>query len=172
MNNDPNGFPSYNDPLPLTPQDRERLYANTALPSTPPPVVGWYKAYVAFMAVLAFLYILLGLVILRFAPNIVASSRDTTLVEVKMQALILMIVGIVFFIAYVVALILPKSSGAWVYHLIVIAFGLTNCCLWPATIPLMIAWLKPQTQQWFGRYDPFTSPPSDPNQPPPPIPTV
>ena len=172
MNNDPNEFPAYNDPLPLTPQDRERLYASSTLPITAPPVVGWYKAYAAFMAVMYFFCIVGGALMLKYANEMVADSPTTTLAEVKIRAAVLMILGIVLFIAYVVALVLPKSSGAWVYHIVMIAIGLTSCCLWPVTIPLIIAWLKPPTQQWFGRYDPFTSPPSDPNQPPPPIPTA
>ena len=182
MNNDPNEFPSYNDPLPLTPQDRERLYSSTTLPSSalnpltfstdPPPVVGWYKAYASFMAVMYFLCIVAGIMMLKYAGFILANSTDKTFLEIKIQALGLIIVGIVLFIAYVVALILPKTSGAWVYHIVMIAIGLTSCCLWPVTIPLIIAWLKPQTQHFFGRYDPFTSPPRDPNQPPPPIPSA
>ena len=105
-----------------------------------------------------------------YANLVVAGSRGTTPAEIKIQAVLLIIVGIVLFIAYVVALILPKSSGAWIYHIVMIAIGLTSCCLWPATIPLIIAWLKPQTQQFFGRTDAFTPRPNDPNLPPPPIP--
>ena len=170
MNSDPNEFPSYNQPLPSSPYQQSTL---NPPPTGPPPVVSWYKAYAAFMAVLYLLCIIGGVLMLKYASVIVAGSPTTSLTETKIQAVILIIIGIVLFIAYAVALILPKSPGAWIYHIVMIAIGLTSCCLWPITIPLIIAWLKPQTQQFFGRYDAFTPrPPTNPNQPPPPIPQV
>ena len=84
---------------------------------------------------------------------------------------VMVAIGIILFTAFVVALLLPNTSGAWIFHIILIAVGLSSCCLWPATIPLMIAWLKPETQRWFGRATPGNQS-HDPGAPPPPIPTA
>ncbi len=34
---------------------------------------------------------------------------------------------------------------------VLIGLGLTSCCTWPATIPLIIQWLKPEMKARFGR---------------------
>jgi hypothetical protein len=95
--------------------------------------VGWYKAYAAFMAVMSFVYIIGGFLLLQYAGVIVANAPEMSLTELKIRAVVLLIIGIVLFIAYVVALILPKSPGAWIYHIVMIAIGLTSCCLWRTT---------------------------------------
>jgi hypothetical protein len=105
--------------------------------------------------------------LLKYAPVILASTPQMSPAELKVRAVITAVIGIVLFVAYVVALVLPKSSGAWVYHLVMIGIGLSSCCLWAATIPLMIAWLRPETQRWFGRAGAGVLPPSNPNLPPP-----
>lgn len=172
MNNDPNEFPSYNQPLPPSPYEQSTLNMPSSVPSGPPPVVGWYKAYAAFMVVIYLLCTIGGFFLLQYASVIVANSPTTSLAETKIQGGVLMVIGIALFIAYVVALILPNTPGSWIYHIVMIAIGLTSCCLWPVAIPLLIAWLKPKTQQFFGRFDAFTPRPNDPNLPPPPIPSA
>ena len=32
-----------------------------------------------------------------------------------------------------------------------IAIGLTSCCTIPASVPLLVGWLKPDLRAWFGR---------------------
>ena len=39
----------------------------------------------------------------------------------------------------------------WIYDLIIICLGMTSACFWPAVIPLLIFWLKPETKRHFGR---------------------
>ena len=134
---------------------------------TAPPVVGWYKAYAAFMCVFYMACTALGFFLLSNSSLVLANVRGLTPAELQIRAVILIVLGIVLLIAYVSALILPNSPRVWSYHAILIGLNLGNCCLWIATIPLMIAWLKPQTQQYFGRPDPLAPRQNDLNLPPP-----
>lgn len=179
--NDQDDFPSYNDPLPplrssgnLNQPDAytgEQTGFDSALPSGPPPVIGWYRAYAGFMAFLYLLVAVGGFFLIKYMDFILANSNQMTPAEIKIRGFVMVAMGIILFTAFVAALLLPNTSGAWVFHIVLIAVGLSSCCLWPATIPLMIAWLKPETQRWFGR-NPNGSRPHDPGTPPPPIPSV
>jgi hypothetical protein len=53
--------------------------------------------------------------------------------------------------AYIAAFFLPRRPWVWVYHLVLISIGLTSVCCMPASIPLLIHWIKPETKQYFGR---------------------
>jgi MFS family permease len=165
--NDPNEFPAYDEPL----NTGSATGAGAPTSLVPPPVLKWYKIYAGFMIFLYALCMIGGFMLLNYLPTVTASAPEISATELKVRAVILIVIGVVLFVAYAVALVLPKSPGAWVYHLVMIGIGLSSCCLWPATIPMMIAWLKPETQRWFGRAGTGVLPvPRDPNLPPPPIP--
>lgn len=180
--NDQDDFPAYNEPLSprnasggLVQSDNvtgESTRFDAALPAGPPPVVGWYKGYAAFMAFLYLLCAIGGFFLIKYMDVVVAGTPNISAVELKVRGFVLIAIGIVLFTAYVAALLLPNTPGVWVFHIVLIAIGLSSCCLWPATIPLMIAWLKPETQSWFGRGNDKKYPPNTPNTPPPPIPTA
>jgi hypothetical protein len=50
-----------------------------------------------------------------------------------------------------VALLLPPRPWTWIYHLVIICFGMTSACCIPMCVPLVIFWLKPDTKAYFGR---------------------
>lgn len=170
--NDPNPFPNYNDPLSPTSYSSEFPY-NTVHhhPTTRPPVVGWYKVYAVFMAILYAVCFIGGAFLLRYKDLVAANVPDTTGTELMVNAVLLIAIGIPLFVLYGVALILPNKPWAWIYHIIMIAIGLTSCCTWLITIPLLVFWLKPETQAYFGR-DRVSTPSSPITGPPPPIPSV
>jgi hypothetical protein len=35
--------------------------------------------------------------------------------------------------------------------MVLICIGMNSCCLLPASIPLLIFWIKPETKTYFGR---------------------
>jgi hypothetical protein len=39
----------------------------------------------------------------------------------------------------------------WVYDLVVICLGMTSACILPASVPLLIFWLKPEVKSHFGK---------------------
>lgn len=59
--------------------------------------------------------------------------------------------GILLAGLYAAAFFLPPKPWTWVYHLVLIGFGMTSCCCLPFSIALLVYWLKPETQAWFGR---------------------
>jgi hypothetical protein len=61
--------------------------------------------------------------------------------------------GISFLIMVPHAIVLFAGRARWAYTLGIILIGLNmlwNTCCLPITIPLLIAWMKPETKRWFG----------------------
>ena len=72
-------------------------------------------------------------------------------VENEAYGIGLLLIGVVFMGAFGFGLFVPARRWGWIYGIVLIAVGLTSCCLLPATIPLLIFWLKPETQAFYGR---------------------
>ncbi len=68
-----------------------------------------------------------------------------------MEWVLLFVIGLPLTIACALPFLLPAKPWVWVYNLIIICLGLTSCCFLPATIPLLIHWIKPETKAWFNR---------------------
>jgi hypothetical protein len=117
--------------------------------SSRPPVLVWYRVYAAAMALLYLLCVLGGAAFLVFRDQL--ADRETPPEAVIIYGVILAGMGLVFAIAYLAAFFLPRARWAWIYHLVMICIGLTSCCTIPASVPLLIFWLKPETQDYFGR---------------------
>lgn len=58
--------------------------------------------------------------------------------------------GLVFLIPLALAFFLPRRRWAWVYHLVLICFGMTGCTI-VASIPLLIFWIKPDVKAYFNQ---------------------
>jgi hypothetical protein len=61
--------------------------------------------------------------------------------------------GISFLIMVPHAIVLFAGRARWAYTLGIVLIGLNmlwNTCCLPITIPLLIAWMKPETKRWFG----------------------
>jgi hypothetical protein len=37
----------------------------------------------------------------------------------------------------------------WIYQIVLIGLGLTSVCCLPATVPLLISYVKPEVKAWF-----------------------
>ena len=102
------------------------------------------------MAVLAFLYlavIVFGIALLVFQP----STREYDAQELMIMGVIYIALGVVFFLAFAVALFLPPKPYNWIVGIVMMAIGMTSCCFVPFIVPLFIFWLKPETKAFFGR---------------------
>lgn len=117
--------------------------------STPPKVTYWAKVYMVAMALLYLLVIGIGLFLLLVDQSVFDAS-DSEMLELRIQGAISLVMGIVLSIAYVVGLIMPQAKAGWIFTLVLICFGMTSCCTWPATIPLLIFWIKPETRTYFN----------------------
>lgn len=123
----------------------------TAPPSyTKPAVVNWFLAYAIFMALLYLLCFVAGILILTLGADALADSGQDPM-EAKIQGWVLLVIGLPLAIAFAVGAMLPRRPWVWIYDLVLIALGLTSVCCMPATIPLLIFWIKSETKVWFGR---------------------
>ena len=108
----------------------------------------WYRVYCVCMLLLYLAVMVMGLVFVMFSGEAPASTDQE---EAFIVGIIYFALGVVFAAVYGVALALPRKPYNWIYGIIMIAIGLTSCCLLPATIPLFIFWLKPETKAYLGR---------------------
>lgn len=114
-----------------------------------PTVLLWYRLYCGAMAFLYFLCILGGAALLLFHQTLGAEDPETPPLLWAIYGAILLGMGLLLGGAYVAAFFLPRTRWAWIYHLVMIAIGLTSCCCMLASIPLLIFWIRPETQEWF-----------------------
>lgn len=130
----------------------------------PPPVMFWFKIYIALMAVLYMVCIGLGILFLLMPTFLDADPGET-------WAIGLVLIGVCAPLAalFLAPLFLKPVSWVWIFDLILIGLGLTSCLTLPATIPLLIFWVKPETQRYFGRLSspPVEAGPSTENPPAP-----
>ena len=125
----------------------------------PPKVVGWYRVYAGAMTFLYLLLIGLGLFLL-LSPNALIdpdagmlSNRPADETEALILGAVYSGLGLVLAATYAVSFFLPRRRGSWIYGIVLIAIGMTSCLCLPATIPLLIHWLKPECRDWFHAAD-------------------
>lgn len=113
-----------------------------------PKVYTWFVVYCILMCLMYLCLMGLGF----FYPKLAAMSGESQrMAQATLIGPIYSIFGLIFFVAYLVALFLKPVPGAWIYNLVLICFGMTSCCCLPITIPLLIFWIKPETKNYFNR---------------------
>jgi hypothetical protein len=145
-----------------TPTDRQVI----------PPVVKWYKLYCMMMVLVYLLGLVGGVALLMYQTAVLAwlGGAEVSAVELTIRGIILVVACGVMLVVNIAALFLPRQPWVWIYHLVNIALGLSGCCAL-LTIPLLIFWLKPEVQQYFGRSS-HSPPEAGTSSTPPPIPHV
>lgn len=107
----------------------------------------WFKVYAGVMTAIYAAVVALG--IFFAAVDVDGASGDV--VEQRVSAAIYAFAGLIGAGVHAVGLFLPRKPWAWIYGIVLLSLGLTSCCLWPATIPLLIWWLKPEMKARFHR---------------------
>jgi len=122
-----------------------------------PPVLKWYRIYAGLMAALYVICLLATLLVFFYKPS-PQELQDFPLWAFKLFIAFLAVLcgGLAFL--YIYAFFLPNTSGAWIYHLVLICIGLTSACCMLVSIPLLIFWLREDTQAYFGRRPRLPSP--------------
>lgn len=110
-----------------------------------PPVWGWYVAYCVAMAVEHAVLAALGAFMI-VAPHAFDMDGDAP----RVIGCALTAVELPCFAVFAAGVLLPRRPWAWVCGLVLIAFGMTGCCCLPVCIPLLIAWTKQPTREFFG----------------------
>ena len=110
-----------------------------------PPVWVWYQLYCVFMALLYGACLAGGILLLVYEKRLMPSLQSTDVMELRIQAVVMAVIGAALLILYVVALALPRNKLNWIVGFVTIGIGLTSCCCMPASIPLLIYWVKDET---------------------------
>jgi hypothetical protein len=107
----------------------------------------WFDAYCILMAVVYLIIVGVGIVFLVLEPT----GPDLSLAEVRVTGIVFTWMGLILAVPFAIGAFMPRKSWAWVFGLVLICIGLTSLCCLPATIPLLIHWIKPETKSYFGR---------------------
>jgi hypothetical protein len=109
----------------------------------------WFAAYCVGMALLYLMMVLMGAALIFFGSEYGNPGRGAG--QVQAQGVITLLVGLVFTVPYAIGPFIKGKSWGWIYGIVLIALGMTSCCLWPITIPLIIQWVKPGMKRMFGQ---------------------
>ena len=107
----------------------------------------WYRVYCVVMAFLCLA--VAGLGVFMASVPMGGPKRDEE--QLLIMGVAYAALGIIFFFLYAVAALLPPKPYNWIVGIVIIALGMASCCTWPAAIPLLIFWVKPETQEFLGR---------------------
>lgn len=139
-------------PDPLPPYGPTPYGSPPRPPGGEPPVWKWFRVYVGLMSVLYLAFAGMGLFMIAFGPTIAESSRNPSDAFVMpFLGGVYAVLGFVFMGVFVYGLMIPRKPWAWIYGLVLICFGMTSPCCMPASIPLLIFWIKPEMKAFFGR---------------------
>lgn len=118
-----------------------------------PKVLKWYKAYCVMIGLMYLLVFGVGICLLVIEPSVLGTDPNDLekLEEIKIQSVIMVVLGLIFATPYSVAPFLPKKPWVWVYGIVLIGITMSSCCLLPLAIPLLIYWIKPETKYYFGK---------------------
>lgn len=109
----------------------------------PTSVVTWQLVYVVSMFLLYVAVTVGALVFLMFRDQIAQDPDfDMDATEVLIMGIIYAGLGAVLAILFGVGFFWRRGMGGWIYNLVLIALGMTSCCTWPLTIPLLIFWIR------------------------------
>lgn len=112
-----------------------------------PAAWNWFALYCAAMALLYVLCAAGGVALLLVDPTTIGLEP----VEAKIQGTVFLAVGALLILPFAAGPLLPRRPWVWIYGLVLICVGLTSCCCLPASIPLLLAWLKPEIKAFYGR---------------------
>jgi len=117
------------------------------MPAGTPKVIAWFKAYSALFAALYLAFAGCSLIFFLAEP----SEFETTKRGAILMGLLLLLMGLGLAATFVLPFFLEPRPWVWIYDLVLICIGLTSPCCMPASIPLLIYWLKPEVKAYFGR---------------------
>lgn len=113
----------------------------------PPPVIIWFRIYAAALAGLYLLCTIAGVALLLMPPD----WLDSTRAEMVLMGVVFAGMGLPFAALFAAGLFLPRKPWVWIYDIVLIAIGFGSCCILPASVALLIFWIKPETRAYFGR---------------------
>ncbi len=117
-----------------------------------PRVLIWFRVYCVLMA-------LLGLVLLVVGFSVLFGKVHVKDWDPETAGIVHAAVGFVYVGAFSMAPFLPPRPKTWLYSLVLICMGMLSCALFPFCVALLIFWIRPNTQQYFGKTNDASCPP-------------
>ena len=119
-------------------------------PSPPrvPAVWYWYVAYCVAMALLYLACLAGGIALFGFAEEIAAKDRSSSPNEFRVMGVMFILISLPLTLLFVIAPVLKGKVG-WILGFVTIGIGLTSACCLPASVPLLIYWLKPELKAYL-----------------------
>ena len=103
------------------------------------------KTYQRIYVILMFLmYAVIVALVIAALLNRETVSRQFSVepIELIINLLVYGLLSAVLAMVFMLGLFWHRGKGGWIYNLILICLGLTSCCTWPMTIPLLLFWIK------------------------------
>jgi MFS family permease len=122
------------------------------MPGEAPKVVFWFRVYCGFMTAVYTVMGLASIAFIVFSSKIAEHDKDEVPEAfVIAYGVFLVALGLGLAAAFATPFFVAPKPWVWIYDLLLIAVGMTSCACWPITIPMLIYWIKPETQAHFGR---------------------
>lgn len=116
--------------------------------SAPPRVLRWQNLYCFALGAVYLLLAVGGLGMAIFRNHLVDATNTPG--EVLFMGLAFFVLGIGLGTPFLVAPFLPRRRWVWVLHIVLISVGMTSCACIPIAVPLLVFWIRPETQAWFA----------------------
>lgn len=114
-----------------------------------PKVVIWYEHYCQAAIALFVVGSFSGLYGVVARESLAARFEVDPVAIALFSSLWLLTLLFLAFVHYA-ALKTPRVDWAWKIHAIVLGVGMTTLVLWPAALPLIWYWFKPETKAFYG----------------------
>ena len=116
--------------------------------STRPAVVTWQNLYCFALGAVYVLGAAGGVAMMVFRRQLADPEMSPN--ETLFMGLLVAAMGAVLAVPFLAAPFLPRRRWVWILHIVLIAIGMTSCACLPATVPLLVFWIRPETQAWFA----------------------
>jgi hypothetical protein len=113
-----------------------------------PGVVLWARLYAAAFALMYLACTVGGILLLVFAGDL--ADRDRT--ETMINGVVMIAMGPPLLGLSIVTALAPRKRWGWIINVVLIGLGMMSCCCVPASVPLLIFWIKPETKRWYGMW--------------------
>lgn len=118
---------------------------------SPPAVWPWYKAYCYLLAACQAIPIGFGILAMKLREIPMADyDVPPEPYPLRSSGITLVVMGVVFAALNIAVVYLPRRPWTWVAHLINLISGAMCICPLPVTIPLIIAWIKPDVRRYYS----------------------
>jgi hypothetical protein len=120
-----------------------------------PPQPAIWPWFLTYCGVMALMYLVLAgafaIPVFLSDAQLAGLDSDEDPVVTRITCGVMAVICFPLFVAYGVAPFLPKRPWVWIYDIVLICISMTSVCCLPIGIPLLIYWLKEETQVFFGR---------------------